>query len=115
MSTETDLSALVVYESMFGCTRDVAAAVAAGLRIEGAAVLLVDVRDAAHIDEIGADLLVVGAPTPAFSLSSPATRQDGAAERVTRETLIGAEERALRLLAASTVAFAVALVIMRVA
>ena len=43
------------------------------------------------------------------------TRTDGAPERVTRETLIGAEERALRLLAASTVAFAVALVIMRVA
>ena len=37
-----------------------------------------------------------------------------AQEPVTRETLIGAEERALSLLAASHVALAVALVIMRV-
>jgi len=43
------------------------------------------------------------------------TRPNGDEELVTRETLIGAEERALRLLAASIVAFAVALVIMRVA
>ena len=49
------------------------------------------------------------------SIDGQLTRKDGPAEPLTRETLIGAEERALRLLAASTVAFAVALVIMRVA
>jgi len=43
------------------------------------------------------------------------TRPDGSEEPVTRETLIGAEERALRLLAAAIVTFALALVIMRAA
>jgi hypothetical protein len=42
-------------------------------------------------------------------------RRDGRSEPVTVETLIGAEERALRLLAACTVTLAVALVIMRLA
>ncbi len=45
-------------------------------------------------------------------VSGTIERSDGTAEAVTVETLIGAEERALRLLAASTVALAVALVIM---
>jgi hypothetical protein len=43
------------------------------------------------------------------------TRRDGTGEPVTRETLIAAEERALRLLAAAIVTFALALVIMRAA
>jgi hypothetical protein len=43
------------------------------------------------------------------------TRRDGATEPLTRETLIGAEERALRLLAAAVVTRALALVIMRAA
>jgi hypothetical protein len=43
------------------------------------------------------------------------TRRDGATEPLTRETLIGAEERALRLLAAAVVTLALALVIMRAA
>src|SRR3712207_3815583 len=69
------MHALVVYESMFGNTRDVARAVA-----EGVAplmdVALLEVDDAPH--RIGADvgLVVVGAPTHAFSLSRPGTRQD---------------------------------------
>jgi hypothetical protein len=43
------------------------------------------------------------------------TRRDGSVEAVSRETLIGAEERALRLLAAAVVTLALALVIMRAA
>jgi hypothetical protein len=43
------------------------------------------------------------------------TRRDGVTEPLTRETLIGAEERALRLLAAAVVTLALALVIMRAA
>jgi hypothetical protein len=46
-------------------------------------------------------------------VSGRVERRDGRSEPVTVETLIGAEERALRLLAASTVTLAVALVIMR--
>lgn len=70
------LKALVVYESMFGSTQDVAAAVADGLRAEGFLTELVDVRSAPPARDAGFDLLVVGAPTHAFSLSRPSTRQD---------------------------------------
>ncbi|WP_296604906.1 flavodoxin family protein [Nocardioides sp.] len=70
------LRALVVYESMFGSTQDVAAAVADGLRAEGLVTQLVDVRHAPAPRDAQFDLLVVGAPTHAFSLSRPSTRQD---------------------------------------
>lgn len=70
------LRALVVYESMFGSTQDVAAAVAEGLRAEGLATQLVDVRHAPAPGDAVFDLLVLGAPTHAFSLSRPSTRQD---------------------------------------
>lgn len=70
------LKALVVYESMFGSTHEVAAAVADGLRAEGVETELVDVRHAPPAKEATFDLLVLGAPTHAFSLSRPSTRQD---------------------------------------
>ena len=77
MTTQDVLRALVVYESMFGSTEDVARGVARGLRIGGATtVTLTDVRSAAPADESDFDLLVVGAPTHAFSLSRPSTRAD---------------------------------------
>jgi len=69
--------ALVVYESMFGNTQQVAQAVAEGM----AGFLSVEVV------EVGAApaglpgetaLLVVGAPTHAFGMSRPNTRQDAA-------------------------------------
>ena len=64
--------ALVVFESMFGNTETVARAVASGL----AESMTVDVRRAGPdvpVDDV--DLLVVGGPTHAFSLSRTATRQ----------------------------------------
>ena len=70
------LKALVVYESMFGSTEEVAAAVADGLRAEGVETELVDVLHAPTAKEATFDLLVLGAPTHAFSLSRPSTRQD---------------------------------------
>ncbi|HEY0951163.1 hypothetical protein [Nocardioides sp.] len=70
------LRALLVYESMFGCTRSVAAAVADGLRAAGIETELVDVREAPTPRDATFDLLVLGAPTHAFSLSRPSTRQD---------------------------------------
>ena len=79
------LTALVVYESMFGSTQDVAAAVADGLRAEDFVVELVDVRHAPPAREAGFDLLVVGAPTHAFSLSRPSTRQDAVRPGASRE------------------------------
>ena len=81
--------ALVVYESMFGNTEKVADAVARGLRLEGVDTGLVEVGAAPAVLREGLDLLVVGAPTHAFSLSRPSTRADAVrqgarAERTSR-------------------------------
>ncbi|MCW2767797.1 MAG: hypothetical protein JWO11_3756 [Nocardioides sp.] len=70
------LRALVVYESMFGNTESVAAAVADGLALAGAEVSLLEVAQASAVDIAQHDLIVVGAPTHAFSLSRHATRED---------------------------------------
>ena len=68
--------ALVVVESMFGNTEQVARAVAAGLADGGVDASVVDVA-AAPVDlPPDVDLLVLGSPTHAFSLSRPATRAD---------------------------------------
>lgn len=74
MSTADQLRALVVYESMFGCTEQIARAVVDALRADGLAVAVTDVRSAPALDDAEFDLLVVGAPTHAFSLSRPSTR-----------------------------------------
>ena len=83
--------ALVVYESMFGNTADVAHEVAAGLATRGS-VDLVEVHDAPSPPGEGYDLVVVGGPTHGFSMSRPSTREDarrqgagGAADRGVRE------------------------------
>jgi len=69
------MRALVVYESMFGNTEKVARQVAAGLSAYGQ-VEVFEVSEApAHPDE-RLDLVVVGGPTHAFSLSRESTRED---------------------------------------
>jgi hypothetical protein len=67
------MRAVVVYESMFGNTQQIAQAIGKGLatRLE---VKVVEVGDAA-LAAAEADLLVVGGPTHAFGMSRPATRQ----------------------------------------
>jgi flavodoxin-like protein len=75
------MKALVVYESMFGNTETIARAVADGLG-EAAEVVLADV--ATLPSTAGVDLLVVGAPTHAFGLSRPATRQDAGRQGTVR-------------------------------
>jgi len=70
------MRALIVFESMFGNTGELARAVAEGLT---AAHVQVDVVEVCHVDRedlAGCDLLVVAAPTHAFSLSRPQTRAD---------------------------------------
>lgn len=96
------MKALVVYESAWGNTRAVAEAVASGL--EGSATTeVVDVEKAPAVDEVEADLLVVGAPTHAFGLSRPGTREDahrrGGEQRTTgvREWLDAATRTHLRV------------------
>ena len=93
----TAMRVLVMYESMFGNSERVARAVADGL----GAVAEVAVRDVtvSHPGDVpgGIDLLVVGAPTHALSLSRPSTREEalrqgaeqGLASRGMREWLDG--------------------------
>lgn len=76
------MRAIVVYESMFGATRHIAEAVAEGLR-PSAEVRLVRAADVEESALDGVDLLVVGAPTHAWSMPRAGTRK-GAPEYVRR-------------------------------
>ena len=68
-------NALIVYESMFGGTRQVAEAVADGLA-RSARCTVVEVGDAPTVVDHDVDLLVIGAPTHAFGLSTSDTRRE---------------------------------------
>jgi hypothetical protein len=70
---------VVIYESMFGNTRKVAEAIAGGFR-PAHSVLCEPVGSADTKAVSTADLLVIGAPTHAWSLSRPSTRQNAAAQ-----------------------------------
>ncbi|NVB40290.1 flavodoxin [Pseudenhygromyxa sp. WMMC2535] len=70
------MRAQVIYESIFGNTRDVAEAIAAGLRDrpDVDAVSVSEVGSApAQLDDV--DLLVIGGPVHAWSMSRPGTRE----------------------------------------
>src|SRR5687768_11782381 len=71
------MSTLVVYESMWGNTKTVAEAVAAGV---GRDVQAVHVTEAPVPVPDDVDLLVVGGPTHAFSLTRASTRRDAIAK-----------------------------------
>jgi hypothetical protein len=66
------MDAVVVYESMFGNTRDIAHAIAEGLATR-MSVRTFEVGGAPHVFD-GPGLLVVGGPTHAFSMSRSTTR-----------------------------------------
>ena len=68
--------AAVVSESMFGNTAALAREIGAELRTQGFDVDEWDVEQAPAAGSLDVDLLVVGAPTHAFSLSRPGTRAD---------------------------------------
>lgn len=70
------MRALLVYESMFGSTGLVARSVAEGLAAGGFEVEIHEVCSAPPAEQVDFDLLVVGAPTHAFSLSRPTTRSE---------------------------------------
>ena len=72
-------NALVVYESMFGATRQVAEAVADGLS-RSTRCTVVEVGGAPTVVDKDVDLLVIGAPTHAFGLSTPDTRHEAQKE-----------------------------------
>ena len=71
--------ALVVYESMFGNTEQVAEAIGEGLRSKVEAEV-VRVDRAPDVLPDGLDLLVVGGPTHAFSMSRPSTRDSASTQ-----------------------------------
>lgn len=70
------LRAHVIYESMFGNTERVARAVAEELGAAGLEVSVTEVSQAPAAHDLDTDLLVLGAPTHAFSLSRAGTRED---------------------------------------
>jgi hypothetical protein len=78
------MNAVVVYESMFGNTKDIAFAIADGLA-SGLDVRCFEVGMAPHVFD-HPDLLVVGGPTHAFSMSRSSTRDSAKTE--TEEPLI---------------------------
>src|ERR1017187_4714901 len=69
------MRALVVYESLFGNTAQVAQAIAEGLSCHGD-VEMVEVSQALPEITGAVDLIVVGGPTHAFSMTRESTRQD---------------------------------------
>ncbi len=71
------MRAVIVYESMFGATRQVAEAIAEGLGGPDVATV-VPVRDATADLIASSDLLVVGGPTHAHGMSRARTRQTAA-------------------------------------
>jgi len=85
------MKALVVYESMFGNTEQIAQAVAAGLG-ESVEVQLVEVTDAPTEADSEVALIVAGGPTHAFSMSRENTRADA----ISKGALEGEQEFGLR-------------------
>lgn len=71
------MDAVIVYESAWGNTRSVAEAIAKGMS-KRLAVEIVDVDSAPPAGNMQVELLVVGAPTHAFGMSRPQTREDAA-------------------------------------
>ena len=71
------MRAVVVYESMYGCTHEVADAIGEGLR-SGFDVTVLPVSQASGDALAGADLVVVGGPTHAHGMSRISTRKAAA-------------------------------------
>ena len=71
------MSALVVYESMFGNTQSIAKGIGDGLSSR-MTVEIVEVGEAPSVIDPDVELLVVGGPTHAFGMSRPGTRQNAA-------------------------------------
>lgn len=88
------MTVIVIYESMFGNTRRVAESIADGISSPSA----VTCESVASINADllpAADLVVIGAPTDAWSLSRPLTRKT-AADQTTRRSGLQLETNAQR-------------------
>jgi nucleotide-binding universal stress UspA family protein len=71
------MSALIVYESMFGATHAVAEEIASGIRHRSPATVI-SVQDLDPEQVPAADLIVLGAPTHGHGLSTPVSRESAA-------------------------------------
>lgn len=69
------MKALVVYESLFGNTEQVARAIAKGLTVHGD-VVVCEVTKATPVMSAQVDLIVVGGPTHAFAMTPASTREN---------------------------------------
>lgn len=83
-----DMRALVVYESMFGNTEQVARQVADGLAGHGD-VEVREVSEAPAQPDERLDLVVLGGPTHAFSMSRVSTREDAHRQGATHGEVSG--------------------------
>src|SRR3954469_25252435 len=86
------MKALVVYESMFGNTAAVGEAIAGGLTDAGAQVTVapVDTVDPHTVGDY--DLVVAGAPTHAWSLPRPSSREEAIRQGAPAEPRSGLRE-----------------------
>lgn len=73
-----EMRTLIVFESMYGCTHDIADAIARGAGLKGEA-KAVPVADAGSEDVSTYDLVIVGGPTHVHGMSRDSTRR-GAVE-----------------------------------
>jgi Flavodoxin domain len=69
------MKALVVYESMYGNTAQIAEAIAESLRTQGSVVEAGPVTEIGPSQAAGADLLLIGGPTHVHGMSRLSTRQ----------------------------------------
>lgn len=86
---------MVVYESIWGNTEQIAREIAAG--IGGETVEVVDAASAPPAIDDDVDLLVVGGPTHAFSMTSASTRESARQQGATRIPASGIREWIERL------------------
>ena len=85
------MKALVVYESMFGNTEDIAGAIGAGLA-ETMEVEVVEAASAPRTVAPDVSLLVIGGPTHAFSMSRASTREDAVKQGAKASPCVGLRE-----------------------
>jgi hypothetical protein len=84
---------MIVYESLYGNTKQIAEAVAVGIRrVDPTAVIdLLPVTRAEGTVPDGVDLLVVGGPTHMWSLSRPSSRQSAKAAAARADSQLSVE------------------------
>lgn len=89
------MHAMVVYETVWGNTEELAREIAAGIGAD--TVDVVDAASAPPAIENDVDLLVVGGPTHAFSMSTASTRESARQQGATRIPASGIREWIERL------------------